>query len=102
MKKGLMYAWLSLSGSFLILAAVDYVLRITTGDIKTGGINFIVFWSLWLPCITFSLYWIFYASKQLQSLLSSILFMFANIVAAVFVVLILSLLYTVGLGIDSL
>lgn len=102
MKRELIYAWSSLLGSYLALIAIDYVLRDTTGNIKIGGINFFVFWSLWMPFLSFSLYCLFNASKKLRTKFIRTWFMLSNLLVATLIVLAISLLYTVGLGIDSL
>lgn len=102
MRSKLVYAWSSLLGSYLVLIAIDYTLRDTAGDIKTGGINFFVFWSLWIPFLICSLYFLFNASKNLRAKFTKILFILVNLLMAVFIILVISLLYTVELGIDSL
>ena len=102
MNRELIYAWSSLLGSYLALIAMDYFLRDTTGDIKSGGISFILFWSLWIPFLGFSLYWLFDASKKLRTKFVRILFVFSNLLVATLIILAISLLYTVESGIDSL
>lgn len=97
-----MLAWCSLLGSYLVLIATDYTLRYATGNIKLGGISFLVFWTLWTPFLVYSLYYLFKASKKLQTKLIKILFIIANLIIATFSILIISLLYTIEFGIDSL
>jgi len=102
MRKGLIYAWSSLLGSYLALIAIDYALRDTAENIKMGGIDFILFWSLWVPFLSLSLYWLFNASKKLRTKLNKIVFITSNLLAATFLILAISLLYTIEFGIDSL
>jgi len=102
MRKELTYAWFSFLGSYLVLIAIDYILRSSAENIKVGGIDFVVFWSVWIPFLAFSLYWLFCASKKLRTKFIAIFFMLANLLVAAFIILTLSLFYTVGLGIDSL
>ena len=96
------YAWLSLLSSYLVIIAIDYSLRSADGNIKVGGINFFVFWLLWAPFIVLSLYWVFSASKKLRTNFFRIMFVLANVIIATIIILLISLIYTVGLGIDSL
>jgi hypothetical protein len=102
MRKGLIYAWSSLLCSYLALIALDYCLRDTAGNIKTGGIDFFLFWALWIPFLIFSLYWLFNASKNMKTKFIRMLFILSNLLVATLIVLVISLLYTVGFGIDSL
>lgn len=102
MSKKLAYAWLSLLGSYMVLIAIDYSLRSADGNIKVGGINIFVFWLLWAPFIVFSLNWVFSASKNLRTKLFRIMFILANAIIATIIVLMISLIYTVEFGIDSL
>ncbi len=102
MKNKILLAWISLLGSYIILIVIDYYLRSATGDIKLGGISFLAFWGLWVPFIIYSLYCLYKASNLVRTKLNKILLVLVNLLIATIIILLISFLYTIESGIDSL
>ena len=102
MIKPIFKAWLLFLGSFIFLIIADYVLRISAGDITTGGISQTIFWLIWLPFILFSMYLLYRSSKRIKNISARLFFIALHIAVPTLIVLVLGLVYTVGTGIDSL
>lgn len=101
MKRDILQAWASFLGSYIFILVIDYFMRSSDGNIKTGGISMAVLWSIWVPFILFSSYKLFTLSKDIKNIYYKIAFFTVNISVPILVILILGMLYTVETGIDA-
>ena len=101
MKKTII-AWVVFVGGFAIEMAIDHVLRVQDGNVRTGGIPELL-WFLIQIALAFSALWLaFTGTKPLIVLWKRLLVLGIQAGIAFFLYAFIGLYYVVGTGIDSL
>ena len=101
MKKSII-AWLVFFGGFGFMLLVDYFLRIQDGNIKSGGIPELLFFTTIIALSLLAIWQLYMASIAIKSLWKQLLVLGVQVGIAFILYAFLSLFYVVGVGIDSM
>ena len=97
-----MLAWAIFFGGFGAEMAIDHILRIQDGNIGTGGVPELLWFSIQIALAAAALWFAFTATKSIGALWKRILVVGAQAAVGFFLYVFIGLYYVVGTGIDSL
>ena len=101
-KSSIAYAWSLFLGILFIELGIDYIIRIMSDDFRYSGIPEPILFFIHIMAAGISGYFIIRGLKFLERIHHKIIHLFANFVMGAFVYIVITGLYILGLGIDSL
>ena len=100
-KAGLIYAWIIYITNILITFSVDYYIRVSGDDFYHSGLNETVWITIIILAVLGSIYFIVNATKHINKNLYKIIYLLTNVFLGFIFYAIVSYLYIVNFGIDS-
>lgn len=101
-KSSITYAWSIFLGILLIELGIDYFVRINSEDFRYSGLPEPIWFFIHIIAGGIAGYFIIYGLKYLENTLHKIIHILANFIIGFLVYIIITGLYILGLGIDSL
>lgn len=101
-KSSLTYAWGAFLGIIFLELGVDYLLRISSDDFRYSGIPETLWFLIQAIAAIIAGYFIVYGVKFIKNTPLKMIHLTANFIIGFIVYIIITGLYILGLGIDSL
>jgi len=101
-KSSIVFAWSLFLGILFIELGVDYLIRIMSGDFRYSGIPEHLWFLIHIIAAGVSGYFIIYGLKYLDKFQHKMIHILVNFVIGAIFYVIITGLYILGLGIDSL
>ncbi len=101
-RSSIAYAWGIFLGILFIELGVDYLIRVTSEDFRYSGIPEPTWFLIHIIAAGISGYFIIYGLKYLKKIQHKIIHILANFIIGSLCYIVITGLYILGLGIDSL